>query len=162
MQSPDKFKCKLCKNANAYEGTLKTHVMIVHCKSNSHLCNQCEYHKPDLDGIKTQTQKGEPAQAGALRAPFKTQSGEKMNKCNKCDFASVRASHLRKHLKTHSGEKPNKCNQCDFAPSQAGHLRAHLKTHSLLKCNSLIVHGNFLIHPFLVKSYHLLPKVAKN
>ena len=62
----------------------------------------------------------------------------------------------------HCGEKPNKCNQCDFASSQAGHLRAHLKTHSLLKCNSLIVHGNFLIHPFPVKSYHLLPKVAKN
>ena len=74
----------------------------------------------------------------------------------------IHISALRKHLKIHSGEKPNKCNQCNYAPSQAVHLRAHLKTHSLLKCNSLIVHGNFLIHPFLVKSYHLLPKVAKN
>ena len=87
---------------------------------------------------------------------------EKSHKCNQCDYASIQAGNLKRHLKMHSGEKSNKCNQCDFASSQAGHLRAHLKTHSLLKCNSLIVHGNFLIHPFLVKSYHLLPKVVKN
>ena len=69
---------------------------------------------------------------------FETHSGEKTNKCNKCDFAFFYISTLRKHLKMHSGEKPNKCNHCDFASYQAGHLRAHLKTHSLLKCNSLI------------------------
>ena len=57
MQSPDKFKCKLCQNAYAYEGTLKTHVMIVHCKINSYSCSQCEYHKPDPDGNETQTTK---------------------------------------------------------------------------------------------------------
>ena len=59
MEISDKFKCKLCKKAYAYEGTLKAHVMIVHCKSNSHFCNQCEYHKPDVDA----NQKGELAQA---------------------------------------------------------------------------------------------------
>ena len=31
-------------------------------------------------------------------------SGEKSNKCNKCDFASD----LKTHLKTHSGEKGDK------------------------------------------------------
>ena len=30
--------------------------------------------------------------------------GEKLNKCNQCDFASSRAGNLRTHLKTHSGE----------------------------------------------------------
>ena len=96
-----------------------------------------------------------------MRTHLKTHSGEKTNKCNQCDFASFYISALRKHLKMHSGEKPNKCNQWSFVSSQAGHLRAHLKTHSLLKCNSLIVYGNFLIHPFLVKGYHLLPKIDK-
>ena len=28
-------------------------------------------------------------------------SGEKLNKCNQCDFASSSASYLRKHLKIH-------------------------------------------------------------
>ena len=41
-------------------------------------------------------------------------NGEKLNKCNKCDYAPSQAGHLRTHLKTHSGEKPNKCNQCDY------------------------------------------------
>ena len=34
-----------------------------------------------------------------------------------------------RHLKTQSGEKPNKCNQCDYASSRVGNLRTHLKTH---------------------------------
>ena len=48
------------------------------------------------------------------RTHLKTRSGEKRNKCNRCDFASSWACHLRTHLKTHSGEKINKCNQCNF------------------------------------------------
>ena len=130
MEVPNKFRCKLCKNAYSYEGTLKTHVMLVHCKSKSYMCNQCEFHKQDLDGIKTQTQKGESAQAGALRAPYNTQSGEKWHKCNQCDFASVRTSHLRKHLKTHYREKSHKCNQCEYTSVRAGTLRIHMKLYS--------------------------------
>ena len=64
-----------------------------------------------------------------------TNTGEKLNKCNKCDYTSSQTSHLRSHLKTHSGEKSNKCNQCDYASSQAGSLRTHLKTHSGEKSN---------------------------
>ena len=57
---------------------------------------------------------------------MKTHSGEKLNKCNQCDYASSRADVLRTLLKAHNGEKSNKCNQCDFAPS----LMTRLKTHS--------------------------------
>ena len=60
---------------------------------------------------------------------MKTQSGEKVYKCNQCDFASVGADNLRKHLKTPSGEKLFKCNQCNSASGQPGNLRTHLKTH---------------------------------
>ena len=64
-----------------------------------------------------------------------TNTGEKLNKCNQCDYASSQTSHLRSHLKTHSGEKSNKCNQCDYASAQAGHLKTHLKMHSGEKSN---------------------------
>ena len=127
MQSPDKFKCKLCKNAYSYEGSLKTHVMIVHCKINSYFCNQCEYHKPDLGEIKTQTPKGASAQASTLR---RQDSGEKSHKCTQCDFAFVQADTLRRHLRTHSGEKSYRCNQCDYASVRTDHLRRHLKIHA--------------------------------
>ena len=45
----DNFKCKLCKNAYRYEGTLKTHIMVKHCKTNSYDCDQCEYHQSSVD-----------------------------------------------------------------------------------------------------------------
>ena len=35
-----------------------------------------------------------------------------------CDFTSSRTDMLRTHLKTHSGEKLNKCNQCKYASSR--------------------------------------------
>ena len=138
MQSPDKFKCKLCKNAYSYEGTLKTHVMIVHCKINSYFCNQCEYHKPDLNEIKAQTPKGASAQTDTLRGHLKTHSREKSHKCTQCDFATVWASRLKTHLKSHSGEKSHKCKQCRYAFIEASGLRRHLKTHTgekSHKCN---------------------------
>ena len=58
-------------------------------------------------------------------------SGEKPNKCNQCDFASIQACDLRRHLKTHSGEKSNKCNQCDFASIQAGEKSTNLNPMTL-------------------------------
>ena len=64
-----------------------------------------------------------------------TKKGEKLNKCNHCDFSSSWAANLRTHLKTHSGEKPPKCNLCDYASSQSGDLRTHLKTHNGEKSN---------------------------
>ena len=49
MYAEHNFKCKFCNNAYTYEGTLKTHVMIAHCKTNSYNCNQSDYHKPGRD-----------------------------------------------------------------------------------------------------------------
>ena len=57
-------------------------------------------------------------------------SGEKLKKCNQCNYASSQAGDLRKHLKTHSGEKSNKCNKCGYAFSQAGNLWIYMKTNS--------------------------------
>ena len=68
--------------------------------------------------------------ADHLRTRLKIHSGEKSNKCNKCEYASSHAGHLKTHLITHSGEKSNKCNKCDYASAHAGHLRRHSKRHN--------------------------------
>jgi KRAB domain-containing zinc finger protein len=67
---------------------------------------------------------------------LKAHSGEKSNKCNRCDYASSQAGDLMRHLETHSGEKSNKFNHCDFASSQAGQLMTHLKGTLLLLFNN--------------------------
>ena len=78
------------------------------------------------------------SRAGHLRTYLTMHSGEKLNKCNQCEYASSKASDLRRHLKTHSGEKLIKCNQCTYASSDAGNLRKHLKTHSGENATSVI------------------------
>ena len=56
MEDEDNFKCNNCNNTYRYEGTLKTHIMVKHCKSNSYNCDQCKYHRSSVDVIvKTQT-----------------------------------------------------------------------------------------------------------
>ena len=60
---------------------------------------------------------------GNLRAHWKTNSAEKLNKCNQCDFASSQAGKMITHLKTHSGKKLNKCNQCDYALARIHRLK---------------------------------------
>ena len=58
-------------------------------------------------------------------------NGEKLNKCNQCDYSCSQAGNLRRHLKMHSGEKSNKCNQCDFVCSAPSSLGRHMKKHSV-------------------------------
>ena len=60
---------------------------------------------------------------------MKIHSGDKSNKCNQCNYASLQAGDLRKHLKTHSGEKSNKCN--------ASNLKEHLMLSHAKKQNEL-------------------------
>ena len=40
MEDEDNFKCNLCDKAYRYEGTLKTHIVVKHCKSNSYNHNE--------------------------------------------------------------------------------------------------------------------------
>ena len=64
--------------------------------------------------------------------------GKKLNKCNQCEYASVRANNVKAHMNTHSGEKPYKCNQCDYSSSYARALRCHLKMH--INSNNVTMH----------------------
>ena len=48
MEDAGSFRCSLCENQYSYEGTLKTHIMMMmHCKCFkcfTYDCNQCRQH----------------------------------------------------------------------------------------------------------------------
>ena len=146
MEDEDNFKCNLCNNTYKYEGTLKTHIMVKHCKSNSYNCDQCEYHPSSIDfGVKTQTPKDasvgikpdkekgpEELKVGCSQSDYRQVSiltkdlrNEIPFSCKQCDNSFKSSWHLKRHLLAHS-EKPLICNQCDFSSKKSGNLRRHL------------------------------------
>ena len=40
-------------------------------------------------------------------------TGEKLFKCDVCEYASSREIHLVKHMWIHTGKKPYKCDVCE-------------------------------------------------
>ena len=64
-------------------------------------------------------------------------SGEKLLRCEQCDYSSAQAKHLKWHTFTHtgeklihSGEKPFVCTQCNYSSAEASKLKIHMQTHS--------------------------------
>ena len=45
---------------------------------------------------------------------------------SRCKYASSHIGNFRTHLKEHTGERQNKCNQCEYASIQASHLRIQM------------------------------------
>ena len=86
-----------CKFETQYKQTLKMHTESKHKGVVRYKCDSmnCSYKTNDSKCLKEHS----------FRDHLKKHSGEKPNKCNQCDYASIRASTLRDHLKKHSGEK---------------------------------------------------------
>ena len=66
-------------------------------------------------------------QAGALKSPKRTHSGEKPFECDRCDKCFSEASNLRAHKRTHSGEKLFECDLCGKCFSRDWDLKRHKK-----------------------------------
>ena len=115
------------------------HFEETHSGEESNKCGHCDFASILASTLRMHLQRhsGEKSNAtcvtlhqsrqGNLRTHLKTQGGEKENKCDQCDFTSIKASTLRRHLQTHTGEKSNKCSHCDFACSDPSSLRKHMK-----------------------------------
>ena len=148
MEDEDNFKCNLCNNAYKYQGTLKTHIMIKHCKTFSYNCTQCEYHGPSVDGEKHETIEDESkgiesdtdkAKAGAVidvntpkmeankKFPLIIQKETQLGKykCDECEKDFKKKSHLDEHILIHSGKKPFPCEKCGFSFRRADKMRKH-------------------------------------
>ena len=84
-----------------------------------------------------------------------TYAGQKLYKCNLCDFTALRSDHIKRHKVVHkpykcdvceysttrsdyhrthklihSGDKPYKCDACDYRTTTSGHLNRHRRIHT--------------------------------
>ena len=151
MEDKDNFKCNVCTNSYRYEGTLKTHIMVKHCKSFSYNCDQCEYHRSSVDagvetqtpndpviGIKSDMQRGpESLQMECNKGKNKKSSNrtkdfgeEKSFSCKHCDTNFKSSWTLKQHLLVHTKEKPFSCEQCDTNFKSSWTLKQHLLVHT--------------------------------
>ena len=81
-------------------------------------------------------------------------SGEKLLRCEQCDYSCAQAKHLKWHTFTHtgeklihSGEKPFVCKQCNYSSAEASKLKRHMQTHSgekpFLQTVQLVLHNSW-------------------
>ena len=117
MEEEDNFKCNLCTKRYRYEGTLKTHVMVEHCKTNSYNCNQCEYQRSPV--VKTQTFKEPSKEIEKDRGPEKLQM-----ECNQSEN-----SPSKKTANPLIEETYFNCDQCDTLFKSFAVLKRHLLVH---------------------------------
>ena len=149
MESEDNFKCNLCNNAYKYQGTLKTHIMVKHCKSFSYNCTHCEYHWSPVDSVKHQTSKDQSDTDGCKTGPviddkieakipliiqqeaqiYIEQKGSFGKfRCDKCERQFKKKSHLDEHTLIHSGKRPFPCEKCGFGFRRADKMRKHMES----------------------------------
>ena len=142
----DNFKCKLCKNAYRYEGTLKTHIMVKHCKTNSYYCDQCEYHQSSVDvDLKISDDPASKPDSG--RGPDEGQII-----CNQSEFCPIKTNFWEEDKPLLAGVNNEtikvdgknyiyndrttlKCKQCEYTSSDVGNLKEHSKIHRREKPN---------------------------
>lgn len=160
------LKCNLCDYCSDSEGRFVEHILI-HSPSEFLKCPFCEYNCSDgrnfMEHIKnhrnrnvvedhitinisermfksagTQECVSECTKKGNLKHYLRTQSEEKLFKCNFCDYSCVRRLLWKQHLKSHTDKKPFKCKVCEYASISKTRLKNHMRTHAgekPFKCN---------------------------
>ena len=103
-------KCNPCNFASSQATHVRRHLKT-HSGKTTNKCDQCDFAF---------------AQVGHLRRHLKTHSGKKSQiNVNSVSLHLVRQA-IWTDIWKHSGEKSNKCNKCDFASAQADNLRIHV------------------------------------
>eukprot|EP01029_Cantina_marsupialis_P012221 TRINITY_DN2701_c0_g1_i1.p1 TRINITY_DN2701_c0_g1~~TRINITY_DN2701_c0_g1_i1.p1 ORF type:complete len:459 (-),score=101.74 TRINITY_DN2701_c0_g1_i1:144-1520(-) len=117
------YKCTVCGHATTTAQNLRTH-MVIHSGSKPYKCEHCEASFQTAQNLKIHL--------------FTHGIGERIHRCDQCDYTCARLDQLKRHQFQHSGERPFKCSQCTFSTTSPAYLKKHMQTHGGVKkykCN---------------------------
>ncbi|KAK7913204.1 hypothetical protein WMY93_013415 [Mugilogobius chulae] len=161
------YQCPICEHIATNSKELESH-MLSHCKTKMYQCKQCpesfhykchlrtherEFHSPDETEKVT---KGEEA----YRITDNEHNGQKMYKCDECEYTSSTYLGVRNHRRIHNSDRPYRCCSCDFATTNMNSLKSHMRRHpqehqamQLLEQYRCSLCGYVCSHPPSLKSH---------
>ena len=138
-------ECDKCKKRFNSSGSLKGHMRLMGCHSDTSLykCKKCRsaflnpvylrWHKCKDSNIAR-----EKCNSEDFVISVNDQTAENTFDCEHCDKQFISARHLKSHLRVHAGEKSFSCSICNMKFTKAGKLRSHEKRkHSIWKSQIL-------------------------
>ncbi|KAJ0001926.1 hypothetical protein NQD34_001722 [Periophthalmus magnuspinnatus] len=164
------YQCPICEHIATDSKDLESH-MIHHCKTKMYQCKQCpesfhykcqlrthegEFHSPDEASVTDKVTKREEA----YRVTDNEHNGQKMYKCDECNYTSSTFLGVRNHRRIHIADKPYRCCSCDFATTNMNSLKSHMRRHpqehqavQLLEQYRCSLCGYVCSHPPSLKSH---------
>ncbi|NWU03697.1 ZN507 protein, partial [Urocynchramus pylzowi] len=144
------YQCPICEHIAGDSKGLESH-MINHCKARMYQCKQCEesfhyksqlrnhereqHSLPDLFSTATANKLIIPNEAddrevmGFVSIGSKS-SGQKLFRCDVCDYTSTTYVGVRNHRRIHSSDKPYRCSLCGYVCSHPPSLKSHMWKHA--------------------------------
>uniref|UniRef100_A0A3B3ZPX2 C2H2-type domain-containing protein n=1 Tax=Periophthalmus magnuspinnatus TaxID=409849 RepID=A0A3B3ZPX2_9GOBI len=129
------YQCPICEHIATDSKDLESH-MIHHCKTKMYQCKQCpesfhykcqlrthegEFHSPDEASVTDKVTKREEAYQ---------HNGQKMYKCDECNYTSSTFLGVRNHRRIHNADKPYRCSLCGYVCSHPPSLKSHMWKHA--------------------------------
>ncbi|XP_072321569.1 zinc finger protein 507 [Eucyclogobius newberryi] len=164
------YQCPICEHIATDSKDLESH-MINHCKTKMYQCKQCpesfhykcqlrthdrEFHSADEASVTDKATKGEEA----YRVTDGEPNGQKVYKCDECEYTSATYLGVRNHRRIHNSDRPYRCCSCDFATTNMNSLKSHMRRHpqehqavQLLEQYRCSLCGYVCSHPPSLKSH---------
>ena len=122
------FQCTVCSTTCKRERDLRVHMTRFHSNDHEMICSKCGKRFPDK---------------ASLKVHRRSHQGEKLHRCDLCQYACSTPKRLGEHMLIHADLKPLNCDECD----------QNFRTKTLLKRHQNVNHNPSYIIPRTKKVY---------